>query len=98
MIAGYRAISHTMAAESTSDAIRRLRLEARTIVDEIAAALKNAEGRVVSLRAQLALLDDLSAELRRIAARAATPEMKRDAESLAVLVDETRRDLGSLSE
>jgi hypothetical protein len=87
-----------MAVESTSDAIQRLRLEARTIIGDLAreTALKDADRRAPSLKAQLAHLDDLSAELRRIAAKAATPDMQRDAETLAALVDEARRHFENL--
>jgi len=82
-----------MALESTGDAIQRLRLEARTILDDVTRemALKNADGRTPSLTAKLAHLDDLSAAWRRIASKTATPDLQRDAESLAVLVDEARR-------
>jgi hypothetical protein len=62
-----------------------------------AKALENADHRAPSLKAQLARLDDLSAELRRIAAKAAAPEMKRDAESLAAFFDEARRRFEDLS-
>ena len=89
-----------MAVESTSDAMQRLRLEARTIIDDLAreTALKNADRSDTSLRAKLAHLDDLSAELRRIAYKTATPDMQRDAESLAALIDDARRHFENLSE
>ena len=52
--------------------------------------------RDLSFKAQLARLDDLSAELRRIAYKTATPDMQRDAESLAALIDDARRHFENL--
>jgi len=81
-----------MAIESTIDTIRRLRLEASAILDALGGArdLSSVDRCGIATIAQRARLDGISAELRRIAVKAASPDAQRDAESLAAMIDNAR--------
>jgi hypothetical protein len=81
-----------MAVQSTIDTIQRLRLEAHAILDALGggSGFSSVAQCDLKMKAQLTRLHDISAELRRIAVKAATPEAKRDAESLAALIDKAR--------
>jgi hypothetical protein len=82
----------SMAVESTTDAIRRLRLEAEGLMRSVESARpsSSAGAQALATEARLTRLDVISVELRRIALRAATPDARRDAESLAAMIATAR--------
>jgi hypothetical protein len=81
-----------MAVESIIDAVRRLRLEAEGLMRSLEGA-RQASGlgtQAPGIDARLVRLDMIAAELRRLALRAATPDARRDAESLAAMIATAR--------
>jgi hypothetical protein len=80
--------SVTMAMESTHDAVQRLRLESRALVASLkrsgAPSSLDFAGNGYLMR--LTRLRDISVELRRIAAAGTTPDARREAATLALVV------------
>jgi hypothetical protein len=81
-----------MAMAPRHDAVQRFRLEALTLVANLRrlGAPKAIDRADHSVKVQLERLRDISGELRRIAAKETTPDVRREAATLATLVDDAR--------
>jgi len=81
-----------MAMEPRHDAVQRFRLEALTLVANLRrlGAPTTIDRADHGVRVQLERLRDISGELRRIAAKETTPDARREAATLATLVDDAR--------